>query len=454
MANQSAVVVGGGVCGLVASLLLRKRGYDVVLLEQASQLGGLFCSIKDSSGAAYDMGSHIPNATGIQELDHILFKNADDATTWNRINKLCSGNYFAGDWDLSSPFPDARKLPNDLYSKGCGELIRLNQIPQSEFIYQYCLESLGVVFTESIVAPILRKLYGKGVDLAGLTMEAGLFGFTRILALPADVTASLKSLPAFDSKLGYQTEQDFLRRKKQDNLQDVEYFYPVNGQGIGHWVAELQQQVEQAGIEIITSEMVSKICHTGQKVTSLELGSNRVLACDLLFWSAPPFIALNAMGLTPKRGKVELRTAVIYHINFDKPLLDTKSHYLWVWDDKTDIFRLTLYPNLNQQSTHNHLSAEILCAADEVSEYSLECIVDELKAMQVVADDAQVISYEQQAINNTFPVPTQEFKQLNQANYELLNASVDNLIISGRYSGRCWRQAEVLVDAFESIDKL
>ncbi|KAF7787136.1 hypothetical protein PRUB_a4004 [Pseudoalteromonas rubra] len=451
MANNQAVVVGGGICGMVAAVLLKQRFDQVVLIEQADTVGGLFCSVKDSSGAAYDMGSHIPNATGVAELDDILFADAD-TDSWHKIARLCSGNYFAGSWDLNSPFPDASKLPQDIYQKGCGELINHTDLPQSGLIYEYCANSLGIVFTESIVVPILRKLYGQDAPLKRLTMAAGLFGFTRILALPADVAATLKQLPAFDAKLGYQRESDFQQRKAQDNLSEVTYYYPTTGEGIGYWVTQLQKRVEQAGVEIITSERVAQIVHQNNKVTSLTLANSaRTLACDFLFWSAPPFIALGAMGLTPARGQVTLRTALIFHLNFDRPLLDNKSHYLWVWDANSAIFRLTLYPNLTGQNQHHHLSAEILCSPDEVASFSESEIIEQLKSMGIVDPHAQCVSGQTQVINNTFPVPTTEFQAVNQQNYETLTGCVDNVVVSGRFSGKCWRQAEVLVEAYESI---
>jgi phytoene dehydrogenase-like protein len=71
--RDSAIVVGGGVCGLMAALLLKQSFKKVTIIEQSERVGGLFRSIKDELGAYYDMGSHIPNATGIEALDTLLF---------------------------------------------------------------------------------------------------------------------------------------------------------------------------------------------------------------------------------------------------------------------------------------------------------------------------------------------------------------------------------------------
>jgi len=452
--RDSAIVVGGGICGLMAALLLKQSFKKVMIIEQSERVGGLFCSVKDDSGAHYDMGSHIPNETGINELDTLLFGELESREHyWHVIEKLQSGNYFAGEWDLNSPFPDSHKLASEVYYQGCAELIQATSASGSPLILSYCEETLGKTFTQHIIKPILYKLYGKHTDLNTLTVAAGLFGFTRILAFEPDVANALKNIPTFDAKIGYQTQAHFHERQSKDNSKTPNYFYPLENKGIEAWVEYLVTKVKGAGVDIILSSSIEKIETNERQITGVKLVNKaEVLDCQLLFWSAPPFIALKALGLPLIFNKPELRTAIVFHLNFDLPLLDQKSHYLWVWDYQTDIFRLTLYPNLSTKSQHANLSAEILCRPEEVEQYDVDEIVTRLKKMHVVGEGATCISHVKQVIHGTFPVPTLEFEKNNQANFDTLKNSVDNIIISGRSGGKQWRQADVLVAAYNDIN--
>ena len=92
-----------------------------------------------------------------------------------------------------------------------------------------------------------------------------------------------------------------------------------------------------------------------------------------------------------------------------------------------------------------------MCGPDEVSSFTEAEIIKQLKEMGIVDPEAKLVSGHTQVINNTFPVPTTEFQAVNQLNYETLTNCVDNVVVSGRFSGKCWRQAEVLIEAYESI---
>jgi len=56
------VVLGGGICGLAAGLVLAERGERVTLLEAQDFVGGLATTLRDSSGAGYDFGPHAYHA--------------------------------------------------------------------------------------------------------------------------------------------------------------------------------------------------------------------------------------------------------------------------------------------------------------------------------------------------------------------------------------------------------
>jgi protoporphyrinogen oxidase len=55
---NEAIVVGGGLAGLITTYILSNQGYQVVLLEKSNSLGGLTGSFHDELGNHFDYGYH------------------------------------------------------------------------------------------------------------------------------------------------------------------------------------------------------------------------------------------------------------------------------------------------------------------------------------------------------------------------------------------------------------
>jgi protoporphyrinogen oxidase len=459
---KNCIIVGGGLCGLFSAILLAEKFDRVTLIEASDTCGGLLKSIKDDAGVVYDQGTHIPNTTMIPEIDDILFgPESEREKNWNNLGQLKTGNYFAGEWDLNTQVIDTRKLPEEVYQRGVLELLNLTSNSDAEDIISYLQQTIGPTFTQNVAEPLCKKIYGEHVDLNQLMTNSSVsyFGLSRVLALTPEVTNKLKELPAFDNKLAYHNQQDFHVRLTKDNAVDCTYYYPKKGKGVQFWVDHLIQQAKDKGVIFLTNESISKISHNDNKISSVTLKNTpQELSCDFLYWSAPPAIALIAAGQAPYSNgasqKPVFKTANIFHFTFDEPIKNTESYYVWNWDLNAKSFRVTLLPNLRLDDENKNLynlTIEALSDVNDSESITPEMMLSELKEMGLISENAKVLSSLRQTVHNTFPVPTFDFGKSVIENYNLLNNKFENIMISGRFSGKQWFHGDVIKAAYHAI---
>lgn len=456
---ENCVVVGGGLCGLFSSILLADKFKNVYIIDIEKVCGGLLKSTVDDKGIIYDQGTHIPNTTMIPEIDNILFGPEEERhKNWNNLGPLKTGNYFGGKWNFETQCTDTRLLPKDIYDKGMMELLQRTEPSTATDIATYLIETIGPTFTNEVVVPLAQKLYGEKVDVGELVKNSSVsyFGLGRIMGLSQEVTYKLKEIKAFDVKLGYHTNEEHLARIKKDGTPQTTYYYPKHNKGVQHWVDHLIQQAKDKGVIFLNEESVSKINHSNNTITSVELrNSKKTLECDFLFWSAPTVFALNAAGMEFEKANIAFKTANIFHFNFDRPHLNTHSHYVWNWDKSSKGFRITFFPNLREDDLSSgiyNLTIEALSDAHDAEEITTDQMLRELIDSGVVSKEAKVLSHARQTIHNTFPIPTFEFVNATEKNYKILSKSFHNIMLSGRFSGKQWLHADVLTSAYTDIN--
>jgi len=442
---STAVVVGSGVVGLLSAILL-KRNYDqVLLIEKAKTCGGLLSSI-NHEGYNYDFGTHVPTLTNNEKLDEILF--GDQATRdkyWQKHEYLITENYFSGQWNENTALIDARSLPEEDYKKGLYELLHQGKMSNSDEAFQYCSESFGKTFTDLLFRPTMKKF--TGAELEDLDkMAIRFFGLERIVCLTPEISNKLKELESFDDRLGF--------HNSNDKLPPAPHMYPKGDVGVGYWIDFLVESAKKAGVEIINENSVTKISHENRKIQTITTEDKKVIEIDHLVWTVPPFLAFKASGLSLKLKPPTLRTTSLFHFSFDKPLLKQKSLYLWCFDEKFKSFRITLYPNIRLEDSHQNqfgLTVEVLSTQEEAEKLAEQDILQELVQMDIVNADHKALHSKKMVLPNTFPVPDHDFRAnvIKQANF--LNDSFSNFSLLGRHSGKSWFVNEVVNEVYQAL---
>jgi hypothetical protein len=451
MKDKTCVIVGGGLVGLLAAYLAAKKFNKVILIEKASNAGGLLGSF-EFNGAIYDYGTHIPAITNIDDLDQILYGNKNERVEkYEHFPYLKSENYFMGEWNLSSPLPKAINLPKEIYAQGIIELLEASGSSPSEVnLEKYLISTFGNTFTTHIYKPILKKLLNE--DLSKLNKNVlKLFGIQRLIALTSEVTKDLKSIPKYNACLGFHSYTD--------GAPALPYCYPKGSNGIGFWSDQLLNKTLQAGVEIKLNKSVSKIYLNNAKIQSIELNDGSQIKCDWVFWSIPPALAFKAAGVKISSHAPKFRTHTLCHFEFEKPFLKLFPQYLLCWDADMISYRITLYPNITKDrsiSKRYNLTVEVLSdsSAEERRETILEEVLEEIRLMKIVSFDNKVIVSMVEYMGNSFPVLTEEFVENTHNLQSQINLNFSNLGLLGRASGDAFFINDLLIDTYNKVQKI
>ena len=142
--NKNIVIVGSGITGMIASILMRKKNPNcaIYLIEKENQVGGLLKSYKYNNGLIFDQGMHNFNETGVFELDSILWDIlGDDWIVLENINRDLAGLYFNKNL-REHIYPDIRKFEESFRIKAIGEILELKRNKKVDYSMSIILQPL------------------------------------------------------------------------------------------------------------------------------------------------------------------------------------------------------------------------------------------------------------------------------------------------------------------------
>lgn len=288
--QPTAVVIGAGVAGLATACLLRRDGYDVVVLERLGQVGGR-AGVLEDEGFRWDMGPSwwlMPQA--FAHFYELMGTSVEAELDLVPVNdpafRLFTEGYPA--IDVSTGSQNIYELFESL-EPGSGETIQRYleafevdyRLSVDQFLYTNFGELKGLMTPEILgrMGRLLRKLTRSlDADVASQFQHPQL---RQLLTYAAVFLSSApKATPAFYGIMNYTTMVEGVR-------------YPMGG--FSRFVASLHRLALQSGARVLTGADVQRIEYqpqtTGQsnRVGSViyrdETGEHRVSA-DVVVSSA------------------------------------------------------------------------------------------------------------------------------------------------------------------------
>lgn len=264
-ANREAIVIGGGISGLAASIRLAKSGFRVQILEANDRVGGNLSEIK-SGAFRFDTGpSILTKPEYIKELFLLWDKNPDDYINFLPVEPLFR-NFFSDGTHINS-YSDRKKFEEELKQKTNEPFSRVNKL----------LDDSGEIFRLTHEVFLERSLHVAKNYLNWPTLR-GIIRFNRVRAFQTmhnynkDQFSDERLVQLFNRYASYNGSNPY---EAPATLNVITHF-AVNG---GSFLPEggmisitkaLKKLAEEVGVEINLNCPVTRICYKNGSVTGVE----------------------------------------------------------------------------------------------------------------------------------------------------------------------------------------
>ena len=458
------VVVGSGIAGLTAALLLRRRfpSDPIVIIEREHAIGGLWRSFEYDVHGYFDHGMHNLFETNIPELDEMLFSilaPADWIVLEGR-NRDLAGVFHNKKLQTYSPSIDLRYLPEKLLCRIIGEVfesaIKFGDCVSTDISAEtFADQQWGKTVSERFIAPIMHRQFG--VQLADLDSSAlALTALTRVILIDEMPMRDFIKSNRIRSRIAF-PEQRNLPSKYASGRRG---FYPRK-RGMQQAINALEQKLIATGVDIFVN---AQICD--QRILDGQVESITIKNADMtkqidnirnVIWSggligASKFLNLKMADLSFDRPR-DVR--VVNFVVDDHAACDGL-HYLYCYDNGFRSFRVTLYRNfgaIESPPAGYSISVELL---DVEERDAIPVALRELNLMGILNDKTTIHFAKSERLASGFPMPSVlNSRSFTTLRHDISCLGLNNFGLVGAHSKPgLFFQVDVLSDVWHHINAL
>ncbi len=397
----SLVVIGAGLSGLVAGCLLARSGVrgPIVVVDAASEPGGLLRSFDGGPFGRFDHGMHTFTSADLPDLDDFMFglMPRDDWVVMAGKERDISGVFFRGQLQRANHYPDLRSLPDDLRARCIADFcLNLGRAEQpAETLEAFVTQRFGNQVGEHVFGPIAEKMYGMSARELD-PIVARIFPLDRIALYDETDFASLMSADHIRARVAY---------PEQRNL-DLKYastrysLYPKKF-GAFRLIDALVKRLAAGGGKLMTGTKLEKVTTGDGRIDSLVLRRGEevltVRSPRQVFWTVGYPMLARMFGVDAALKPFESRRKpAVVSLLLDRPAGLGDLYYFWNWDSGFKSYRITNYcgycPTAARAGGYPVGFEFVLDPNDPTDRESLaDLAVRELKAMGLYPAGAQVL---------------------------------------------------------------
>lgn len=268
---MKAVVVGGGIGGLVTAIRLAGEGWQVAIYEQNEHVGGKMGEIT-AEGFRFDMGPSVITMRHVfEELFDSVGRSLNDYVKFQPVEPLT--RYFYTDGTVLDVSSDIRRMCDQIaqiderdvegYLQYLAYAARIHRITGPVFIYNNPPKVWDILSVPPLEMPAVDPMR---------TMSMAINGFVR----SPHLRQLLGRFATYTGASPYRAPATLNVIAHVELVGGV--WYPQGG--IYALASALERLAWELGVEIYTGCPVTQIVVNGRQVTGVQFGDNQTIAAD------------------------------------------------------------------------------------------------------------------------------------------------------------------------------